>query len=298
MLRKPEFIVVGVGRSGTTSLFEYLRQHPNIYLPKIKEPKYFSHPNPSVTFEGPGDSTVKEKIITDKKIYYSLFEQAQRDQIIGEASSDYFYYWEESIPRIREEIGDPRIIICLRHPVERAWSAYNNLRRDGREKLSFERALSSEPARMDAGWDWMWAYVGGSMYWRPLREFLEQFSDVNIVLFEDLAGDPIKTTREVYRFLGVADSFEPRTGTAYSRGGEPKNAIFKWILSRDNSAAYQLRKTIQALLPRPALEAVTQRAIQQRQMDKDVEAALNKQFKSEIDRLEELTNFDLSGWRL
>ena len=144
---KPNFIIVGVFRCGTTSLFHYLKQHPEIKFPKIKEPKYFSSSSINFPQKGPGDKTVDEGIVRCRNEYYELFKNLDSTKKIGEASSDYFYYHKSVIPRIKRELGDVKIIICLRNPVDRSVSAYNNLRRDSRETLSFEDAIEKENDR-------------------------------------------------------------------------------------------------------------------------------------------------------
>ena len=124
---KPNFIIVGVARCGTTSLFHYLEQHPEIGMAKVKEPKYFSSLDLTLPQNGIGDSTVFSKLIKDEASYDNLFEGLEGYKAVGEASSDYFYYHKTVIPRIKKKLGDIKIIVCLRDPVERAFSAYNNL---------------------------------------------------------------------------------------------------------------------------------------------------------------------------
>ena len=114
-----------MARCGTTSLFHYLNQHPEIGMSKVKEPKYFSSLDLILPQKGVGDETVFSKVIANEMDYNKLFEGLENLKAIGEGSSDYFYYHKTVIPRIKEKLGDVQIIVCLRNPVERAFSAYN-----------------------------------------------------------------------------------------------------------------------------------------------------------------------------
>ena len=132
-MKKPNFLIVGAAKSGTTSLFHYLKQHPEVFMPDLKEPQFL----------------VCEKIkgrlhkyIDSAAEYYELFEKST-EKCAGEASVFYLYYFEEAIKNIKKELGsDVKIIIVLREPVSRAISAYEHvLRNNPKEKLSFKEAL-------------------------------------------------------------------------------------------------------------------------------------------------------------
>src|SRR5687767_12736237 len=108
--RVPNFFVCGAARSGTTSLWEYLRQHPDIYMPAAiehKEPSYFCD------LYG----------MSDWNQYLALFREAGNRKRVGEASGPYLTS-PESAGRLKEAAPEARIIILLRDPAERAWSLY------------------------------------------------------------------------------------------------------------------------------------------------------------------------------
>ncbi len=137
-MNKPNFLIVGVARCGTTSLFHYLSQHPELEASRVKEPKYFSNAS-ATNRNGPGDSLINFSEIKTQEAYSRLWSSMARLKF--EASSDYFYHFNETIKRIKNEIGDIPIIIALRNPKERSFSSYMNLVRDSREDLTFEQAL-------------------------------------------------------------------------------------------------------------------------------------------------------------
>src|SRR5690554_1769397 len=161
MKRLPNFLIVGTAKSGTTSLVQYLKNHPKIFIPDIKEPRYFSYDLLKDNgYKGPGDLENKKIAIKDKDEYENCFKKVREDVIaIGEASVETSFYFEHTIPKIKNEIGDPKIIILLRDPVKRAISAYSHLIREGRETLSIEEAIKNERLRRDNGYEFIWSYV-------------------------------------------------------------------------------------------------------------------------------------------
>ena len=142
----PNFFIAGVSRSGTTSLYYYMSQHPLIDFPNLKEPRYFSHGSVVLPQKGPGDHTVDQKLVATWDDYCAIYEGLE-NTFIGDASSEYLYNYESVIPETLKKLGDIPIILMLRNPVDRSYSAYNNLVRDGRETLPFEQALEKEEER-------------------------------------------------------------------------------------------------------------------------------------------------------
>ena len=130
----PNFFIVGVAKAGTTSLSEWLKQHPQIYIPALKEPRYFA--------SDLVDPIVRN-VVRTKEDYLALFVKARNHKARGEASTSYFTHWQQVPERIKRTIPDARIIILLRDPVERAYSSYLMLVRQGYETLPFSEAVRS-----------------------------------------------------------------------------------------------------------------------------------------------------------
>ena len=139
----PNFLIVGASKCGTTALYYYLKQHPEISFPDLKEPKYFSSINAKFPHEGIGDISVDKYAVRSFDEYSSLFSNIQNVRV-GEASPDTMYYYNKTVEEIKEKLGDIPIIIALRDPVRRGFSAYMYLKRDSREKLSFIDSLMEE----------------------------------------------------------------------------------------------------------------------------------------------------------
>ena len=145
----PNFLIVGAAKAGTTSLFEYLGEHPQIFTPAKKEPKFFSYGCYPSPLKGPGDDLVESQIVKNFDEYKKLFDNSDAYPLRGEASPDSLYYWNGAIPKIKKILGDVKIIIMIRNPANRAFSNYMHLIRDGRETLNFEAALDAEEYRIN-----------------------------------------------------------------------------------------------------------------------------------------------------
>jgi len=216
-LRRPEpnFFVVGAARAGTTSIWQFLRQHPDVQMPstlKTKEPSYFAEYNPTWAPKFP-----------DRDAYLELFKNAGEKKAIGEASPAYMLA-PSCARRIFSAYPGARIIITLRQPARRAFSLYRLMCTWGLEWLpTFERALDAEDARAadfefqrrQPFWFPLYLYFRVSLYASQVKQYLDVFPrpQIHVVLFEDLKRRPVETTQEIFRFLGVDPTFEPAVKT-------------------------------------------------------------------------------------
>lgn len=293
----PNFLIVGVARCGTTSLFHYLKQHPQIGFPKEKEPKYFSAKQLHFPQNGIGDATVDAKMVKTWEAYQRLFADLGDYRRRGDASSDYFYYHQHTIAEIKKSLGDVPVLISIREPVERSYSAFNNLVRDGRETLSFEQALKAEESRKNAGWDWMWAYKSGSRYAEGIAAFQENFSQVKVVLFDELKRNPKALLEEIEAFLGLDPYGEYDTSTKYSPSGSPKNGMIKLISSRNSKITNALRTLAMHLLPRTLLEKIAKGFFAKEELPKETKEYLKNYFAEDIQKTGELLDNSLNAWK-
>ncbi|HET9485956.1 MAG TPA: sulfotransferase, partial [Chryseosolibacter sp.] len=160
----PNFLIVGAAKCGTSSLHKYLEQHPETFMSKVKEPRFISSQVMSGPLRGPGDHKVEAWYVKKYEDYVRLFEGAENYPAVGESSADTLYFYQGTIPVIKQYLGDPKIIIMLRNPVKRAFSSYQHLVRDLREELSFEEGLKEEPNRIKNNWELIYHYTAASMY--------------------------------------------------------------------------------------------------------------------------------------
>lgn len=218
----PNFLVIGAAKAGTTSLYEYLRQHPDIYMTPTKETNYFALAGRGLDHCGPGDREYIGRFsVTTPQGYQDQFRGVCGQRAVGEASPLYLYD-AEAPGRIREAIPDARLIAVLRHPVERAYSAFAHLVRDGRETApSFARALELEPGRVSAGWEHLWHYAGMGSYGEQLARYHATFPchQLRVYLHDDLLARPRDVIADIFRFLEVDPGVVPDLSARHNVAG-------------------------------------------------------------------------------
>lgn len=293
----PNFIIAGTARSGTTSLYHYLRQHPQIGFPDKKEPKYFSSQSLVFPHNGVGDHTVDSQMVRSFESYLKLFKDLGSFDRVGDASSDSLYHHKFTAPEILRILGDIPIIICLRNPSDRAISAYNNMLRDQREKLDFGSALKAEEDRIRSNWDWMWAYKGGGLYAEQVKTFHQTFSQVKVVLFEEITKDPKSVLKDIFVFLGVDSDVRIDSSFRYGNSGRPKNKIIAFLTNRENTLTYKIRSIAIKLLPRKVLEWMARYSLKKETINEVHMNELREYFKQDITALEKLIGRDLKMWK-
>jgi len=296
----PNFLIVGAAKSGTTSLYCHLRQHPEIFLSANKEPKFFSSLTLKFPLRGPGDDFVEHhRMVKTWDEYRQLFADAGGARAIGEASSDYLYHGRQAIPHIQRYLGDPRIVILLRNPVERAFSAWRHLRRDRREpESSFENALAFETERRLLNWEFIWSYKDVGFYASQVRAYLENFSRVHVCLFDDFATRPQDVLHAIYRFLEVDDSFEADTSIIFNPGTADGGS---WLGRRltttagtGNTRTVTPRAGFRTGLGRRLVDFVLRNS--SATMPPGVRTRLQTTYQEDIAQLSTLLGRDLSHW--
>ncbi|WP_416768591.1 sulfotransferase domain-containing protein [Sulfurimonas sp. ST-25] len=203
-----DFIIVGAAKSGTTSIYNYLIQHPAIFMPECKEPHFL----------------VKNKIAgkidnwTDtEREYIALFETLEGNLIKGEASVFYLYFFDEAIKNIKKYIGEEtKILIVLRNPLDRAFSAWRYVRKAGKEPHSFSESLRKEEGRKDLDVTPMMQYISCSLYYEQVKAYMENFNNVKVIIFEEFLNEKNKDIQEICRFLNIDDSFDFDTDSIHN----------------------------------------------------------------------------------
>jgi hypothetical protein len=185
----PNFFVVGAPKAGTTSLYEYLKPHPQVFLSEVKEPKYFT-------------PQLKESVSLEQ--YRQLYCKAAGISAIGDLTP--FYLWESTAPqRIHDVSPNARIIVMLRDPVARAFSHYLMAVALGHEKASFSEAISRYRDREARDWYLSCHYIEQGMYAEQVERYLKIFpaDRVAIFLFDELVSNPRQVLARIAGHLGI-----------------------------------------------------------------------------------------------
>jgi Sulfotransferase family len=246
---RPNFLVIGAAKSGTTALWHYLRQHPQIYMSPRKHTRFFAFSVEEPGFRGPGPKSPDSPYaFTEIEAYHGLFDGVTNETAIGEASHSYLYR-SEAPRRIQRYAPGMKLIAMLRHPVDRAYSHYNQMIRDGREPLEdFTRALEEEEARIRDYWWPDFHYVQIGLYHAQLQRYFGLFEhdQIKVYLYEDFNSDPLKVLRDILEFLEVDDTFVPQAAVKYNASGIPKNKTLHSSLHK----LRRIRPVAEKLLPK------------------------------------------------
>jgi len=179
----PNFLIIGAAKSGTTALYTYLKQHPEIFMSTPKELRYFSN------VSSPPEGIPHHRAVFSLEEYKSYFDAVTDEKAYGESSPMYLYT-PGTAERIRTAIPDVKILAILRNPIDRAYSAYTHALRDWIETAeTFEEALEKEPERIGAGWGMLWHYANAGYYYEQLSRYYKVFDpdQIRVFLHDDLS---------------------------------------------------------------------------------------------------------------
>jgi len=192
----PNFFIVGAPKAGTTAIFSYLNQHPQIYMSTRKEPHYFSIKNVS-------DNDLRKKPIRNKKKYLSLFKNVKNEKIVGEASTSYLA--DPEAPKlIKKIIPDAKILISIRDPTDRTFSAYLMKRNSGLMEPTFHEQIHLE-LKQEIDLKKPNCTLKDGFYSESISRYLNIFgsNQIKVIIFEEWITDPEKTIEEIIKFLKI-----------------------------------------------------------------------------------------------
>jgi len=201
----PDFLIAGVPKAGTTALHAALVRHPQLYLSKVKEPKFFLSDGPPPTSGGPGDVQTYQEHVWRRADYEALFTPAPPGAVRGEATPFYLYDLAAH-DRIHALIPAARLVVLLRDPVDRAHSNWTHLWNAGLEpEADFLTACRAEQQRRAAGWADFWHYVSLGLYGRQVQHLYQVFPREQVLLmrYRELKDAPVAALDRVCDFLGV-----------------------------------------------------------------------------------------------
>lgn len=293
----PNFLILGAAKTGTTSIYRYLRQHPQIYMSPAKEPRFFIFEGETLDFNGPGD---KEEIAkTSLESYQQLFSKVKDEIAIGEATT--MYLWSaKAAQKIKHYIPDAKLIVFVRDPVNRAYSNYLHLVQAGREPLSnFAEAIQQEPQRMQNKWWPFWYYKDQGFYYTQLKRYLDLFARdrLKVYLYEDLKSEPLALIQNIFRFLAVDDRFIPDLSEKVRISRPiPKNKTLDLLFSQPNP----LKSFFKPFIPKNIRQQVTNNIKQKNLIEPKVSPEIRQQlineYRDDILKLQDLIGRDLSHW--
>lgn len=289
---KPNLLIVGAPKCGTTSLYHYLKQHEDVFMSEHKEPHYF--------LRDIGIERIPEGL-GDESAYFSLFENGKDHKYRGEASVLYLGYPEYSIPAIQKDLGDDvHIIIMLRNPVDRCYSAYQHVKRyNPLERLSFADALAKDEQRLEDDKRMTPAarYKHLGMYHDMVKAYQESFSKVHVIIYEDFIQDVDNGLKGVFDFLQIPYQALDFSARHMVGGWEWKSNAMKDLTVQDNP----FKNVLKAVLPKSIRKSIRKKVIDMSTQEVPLiptkeQEELKAYYKEEVARVEALLNRKLP-WR-
>ena len=270
----PNLFIAGVEKGGTTSLWRYLDAHPDVFMSEVKEPSFFT--------------ADRHDAAKTEEQYLALFA-GRTERWLGEASVRYFYD-ELAAERIRSAAPEGRILIILRNPVDRAYSAYWGTVRSAHEQRSFRQAVEAELAggRAFDAENPRKAYLRRSAYLAPVERFLRVFGDrVRILFLEELQASPREEMAAVYRFLDIDPDVAARLDlSAHNTYWQPRNRVVDLAMS--SVGARRLARRIVPKSVHRRLDRVLVTKGEKPALDRDLRELLDGRFAPERPALESL----------
>lgn len=298
LVGSPNFFIIGAAKSGTTALYHYLRQHPQVFMCPVKEPKFFAHMNELPRWQGPGDEIYLTSTVTSLAAYLALFHEANGERAIGEASTQYLYI-ERAAARIRQYVPRARLIAILRHPAEVAHAVFLHKRRENLEPVhDFARALREEPARVRANWSPFWFYRERGFYYEHLARYFSLFerSQLKVLIYDDFVANPAAVLREVFEFLEVDAEFVPDMSYRPNVSGIPKSRRLHEALGKDKQSKYAPEGSLWKKARWRLLKGLREWNLTRPQLAPEVRRELLRDYRPDILRVQELIQRDLTHW--
>lgn len=277
----PNCILNGVAKSGTTALYRYLNEHPDVFMSSTKELNYFAYSEDLV--DNKTNNTFHATTLED---YGKFFDSAGASVVRGEASPLYFSS-EIAAANIKRVIPDVKLITTLRNPVDRAYSGYLMRYRKGR--ASDDLYAEMTPDRH---------HVRNGFYYENLQRYYNLFSDsqIQVVLFDELHSDTATVVNNIYKWLGVSEASNIDFSKRYNSGYVPKNHLTHNLLRVKHLLPNSIRKRTPDTLRNKFKFLENKNKLAAPKLPQDLRSQLIELYNSDIQKVQDLIDRDLSHW--
>jgi Sulfotransferase domain len=297
----PNFFIVGAPKCGTTALYSYLKQHPEVFLSEMKEPHFFG-----------SDLSFQNRM--SPEAYRELFAGAADRPRVGEASASYLYS-ARAASEIHQLDPAARIIVMLRNPVDMLYSLHSEYLSNGLEELpDFQVALDAEESRkrgerLPASLTWRSVmFCKEFLFYREVARIAQQVAryvdvftpkNVHVILFDDFKRDTSAVYRETLGFLGIRQDFQPN----FEVVNPNKTVRSRWLRTFLSNPPRVVQHLARWLLPQrlklhlyEGLRDMNLRRESRPPLDAALRRRLQEEFRPEVERLGSLLGRDLLGW--
>lgn len=283
----PTFMIIGVAKAGTTSLYRYLDQHPQVFMCPVKGTNYFGYEDAcdwKWTDEGEPPALHNFQVTTFEA-YEAMFAGVSDEVAVGEASPQYIRC-PTAAKRIYHCMPHMKLVVSLRNPADRAFSGFLMRTRRGEIVADIYEELTPQSSHVREGF-----------YYRRLKRFFDLFpgDQIKIIIFEEFKTDPAATVVDLFEFIGVDTAYRPDTSTRHNPAAVPRNRLLNRLFY-----SRTLIRTANTVLPE-GMRQMAKRIRQQNLMQPpefpvDLRASLLDHYRDDILKLETLIGRDLSVW--
>ena len=298
----PDFLVIGAGKSGTTSLHEYLNQHPQIFM-GTKEPNFFHYElETEDSFDIEATKKHYRESVTDLTSYKGLFKDAKDGQLLGEVSNLYLNS-EKAYKRIEYYVPEVKLIAILRHPADRLFSRYYHLvREDKLPSKSFDDIFDKSSI-----W-WRRAdLIPEGFYFSQLKKFYDTFKrdQIKVFLYEEFINETDRVVKDIFEFLNVNPDIKVGTDVIYNKSGEVKNKAIDTLVGQNSAPILFLKRYAPAVHKamknsvqvNRILNALRNKNLEKPELSKENRKRIIEEiYKEDILELQQLLQRDLSHW--
>lgn len=297
----PNFLVIGTAKAGSTSLYSYLHQHPQIYMSPVKEPGFFLVREHPVERELNENANPNAYAFPDRGSYEALFTPNAGEKAIGEASVAYLCY-PVVVKNLLELVPDVKMIAILRDPSERAFSHFQFDRyRNFQPNPDFDDLIRQEIPQLDQPLEWGVSdpsYLRTGLYSQHLQRFFQAFdrAQFDIHLHEELLTQPENMLKTMFTFLNVDPKFDVDTSSHYMQTGQPRSRQWDRFLTHANPVGKALRPFLSRRRRRAVAAWLNAPNLRRPALPPATRARLADIFRPDILTLQDLLHKDLSAW--
>ena len=301
-MKKPNFFIVGQMKSGTTALHNFLGQHPQVFMSRVKEPHFFCS-----DFHLESDQHHRKHLFFDfreESSYLQLFAKAKVEKAVGESTANYLYS-SVAAEKIHNFNPGAKIIILLREPAEFLYSLHSHYVKFTEEnEPDFSTALALETERKQGKYtsprimspSFLY-YSQRVQYYQQVKRYYDQFSSeqIKVVIYEDYKSENDRIYQEILEFLGVETNFTPEYATVNLN----KEVKFKAINNLVNNPL--IKNISKNLLSQEFNEFVRDNIVEKllwhqspkATMPEEIKTQLRKQYQTQVVQISELLGIDL-----
>lgn len=276
-LKANRFIVLGGHKCGTTSLHAYLEQHPEIIMPRVKGQDILNSP---------------QLVLED---YQNSYRQVDKERIFGEVSSSYLYS-HIAASYIKKYFPDAKLLVILRHPVDRAFSNFNRVKDQRNFNFTFKDVCNNYQEFAD------YKFLKYGLYFNYIKNYLDTFEpqQVKVLLFDSLVKNNQKFFLDFFEFIGVDQTFLPDTSFIVRKGGQEIQKDLRQKISSNPFLQVTVKPIIKKFTNQKQRYAWNKKInnvfVKKEHLSDDLKASLMDYYSEDILKTQELLNIDLSHW--